>query len=140
MAGMTRDGNTLTIPVGTLPAGGRRLHVEMRGAEVVPESFEVLFFLNLAAAEAERAGPDHPRYLGSVSMFGSGGGGYGDVGFVAEPELGAQQLVTDLMRPADPAAARADGNQLTVVLMAPDGSVVSPDALKIESLSVKPMS
>jgi hypothetical protein len=139
MAAMTRVGNALTIPVGSLPAGGRRLHVEMKDTKVAPDSFEVMFFLNLPPDEAERAGPDHPRYLGSLTMFGSGGGGYGDFGYAPEQEMGDVQLTTDLMEPTDPAAARPDGNQLTVVLMGLDGSVVSPEKLKVGSLSVKPV-
>jgi hypothetical protein len=137
MAGMKRVGNALTIPLGSLAADGERLHVEISDAEVVPESFEVMFFLNVPPGEAERAGPGHPRYLGSVTMFGSGGfGGYESAG---EPELGAQNLSTDLMRAPDPEAARSDDNHLTVVLMAPDGTILSPDVLKAGSVTVKPM-
>jgi hypothetical protein len=123
----------LTVSTQHVP-GRERVRVRLQGMRHSLESFEILIFLNLPPEEVETAGPDHPRYVGSLAMYGFG---YPQSADEAVPPSAPFEMVTDLFPPPEADAARVSGNQLTLVLVTPEGERLDPSLLRFDALSVE---
>jgi hypothetical protein len=132
-----QDRTALRIPVGSLPAGGRGLRVRLHGVRHSPASFELQFYLNLPREQADTASMQSPHYAGSTTMYGLGEPGFADE---ALPETAPFDMAVDIDPGVVEKARRGGENELTMVLVSPDGSRLDPSLVRFEGLTVHPAS